>query len=216
MNIYDLDTSIDTLRAILWQYNDADTLQALARSKQRWYEKNHTIFWQNWIRDVFDLRTANDFGLDVWAIILGVKTSFSMSPTGKKNFGFGEFNFNFNRGNFGRTGSGTKALTREQKRLIIRMRYFNLISRSTITEINRFLAYAFRDYGTRVFVVDDNKMDYAVYVFRDLPDSDVQFVIDNFDILPRPAAVGLKVLIHKRDRFGFGRFNKNFNLSTFS
>ncbi|WP_231668322.1 DUF2612 domain-containing protein [Ralstonia solanacearum] len=50
----------------------------------------HTAFWENWIRDVFDLRTANDFGLSVWSEILGVPLAVTVDPTkpGTPVFGF--------------------------------------------------------------------------------------------------------------------------------
>ena len=68
--IQEFDFSVDLLRALLWQYEDATGLQALLRQKSEWYTVNQTAFWSNWERDVFDLTTANDFGCAVWGIIL--------------------------------------------------------------------------------------------------------------------------------------------------
>jgi hypothetical protein len=214
MKTYDLDLSIDTLQALLWQYNDAEKLQAIIRKKQAWLDANHQDFWRDWIRDVFDLRTANDFGLTVWSIILGIRAVTELPPTDKANFGFGSFNLNFNNGNFGQIGSKATFLSTEQKRLLIRMRYFQMISRCTVPEINRFLSVLFRDYG-KAYVLDMNDMSYIVYVFSFLPTSDVQFLLDNFDILPRPATVGIKYLLNIRPVFGFGSYNQNFNNGTF-
>lgn len=68
--VQSFDYSVDLLRSVLWAYNEAENLQGLLNAKQTWYDKNHVEFWESWITDVFDLRTANDFGLSVWAVIL--------------------------------------------------------------------------------------------------------------------------------------------------
>jgi len=214
MRTYDLDLSIDVLRALLWQYNDAESLQALLEKKQAWLDQNHKDFWEDWIRDVFDLRTANDFGLQVWSLILGIRTFTELPPTDKGNFGFGDYNLNFNNGNFGQIGIKQQSMTANQRRILIQMRYFQMISRCTIPEINRFADFIFRDFG-KVYVMDSNDMNWIIYVFSFLPPSEIQFIFDNFDILPRPAAVGIKYIINTRTPFGFGDYNLNFNNGTF-
>ena len=55
MKIQALDYSLNLLRAMLWQYNDAARLEGLLRAKQAWYDQNQTEFWEAWVRDVFDL-----------------------------------------------------------------------------------------------------------------------------------------------------------------
>lgn len=215
MRVYDFDFSVDTLSALLWQYNESENIQKLAQLKQVWYDTNQTDFWDSWIRDVFDLRTANDFGLAIWSIILKAPMVANIPPTNKKNWGFGQYNKNFNNGNFGQVGSKSKFLTTEQKRLILRLRYFQLISRCTVPEINRMLKSLFGDIG-KVYVQDTNTMEYIVYVFSFVPTSDIQFVLDNFDVLPRPAAVGMRTVVFTRPAFGFGKYNKNFNNGTFA
>ena len=75
------DFSVDLLRAILWQYNDATRLQSLLQQKQDWYNEQQTEFWSSWYRDVFNLDTANDFGLAVWSIILEVPLTIGVPGT---------------------------------------------------------------------------------------------------------------------------------------
>jgi hypothetical protein len=214
MKIYDFDWSVNTLRALLWQYNEAENIQKLVASKQAWYEENQSNFWKRWVRDVFDIRTANDFGLSVWSIILGCRTVTDIPPTNKANFGFGPYNKNFNNGNFGQIGTKSKYLNTEQKRILLRLRYFQMISRCTVPEINAMLKSLFQDVG-QVYISDINSMEYIVYVFSFVPSQDIRFVIDNFDILPRPAAVGVRTIINVRPVFGFGPYNRNFNNGTF-
>src|ERR1700733_14966336 len=73
-DIQQFDFSVNLLQAILWQYNDAINLQALLEAKDSWYFNNQTQFWNHWFNNVFNLATANDFGLAVWSIILGQPT----------------------------------------------------------------------------------------------------------------------------------------------
>lgn len=355
--IQQFDYSINLLRALLWQDDTAPRMTALLQAKQDWYDTNVSTFWENWVADVFDIRTANEFGLAVWAIILGIPTSAIIPPTTKANFGFGirlltqdandargtwtrangvtitagqvdpngatnavkldlstgtgsartvtvpttaggipagtvtiQFqaklisgtqgtltssvagvassawpalsaawstvtltvtnptagstafnivaptssaavievyglkvvsgtlvnngNLNFDRGNFGSATSSVAGLTLEQKRILLRLRYFKLISRCTVPEINRIMKSVLGDQGT-VYVLDANDMNFVTYVFGFQPNSSLAFVLQNFDVLPRPAAVGVRYIVGTRQTFGFGQFFKNFNNGTF-
>jgi len=212
--IQEFDYSINLLRALLWQDNTAPKTTALLQQKQDWYDANVSTFWEDWVTDVFDIRTANEFGLAVWAIILGVPTSAIIPPTNKANFGFGTFNKNFGHGNFGSNSSTVVGLTLEQKRILLRLRYFKLISRCTVPEINRIMKSVLGDQGS-VYVLDANDMSFVTYVFGFQPNSALAFVLQNFDVLPRPAAVGVRYIVSTRATFGFGPFFKNFDNGTF-
>lgn len=209
------DFSVDLLRAVLWQYNDATRLLTLLNRKAEWYDENQTQFWENWVTDVFDLRTANDFGLAVWARILAVPLVASVPGSGDREvFGFGVNNLNFTWGNFGRDADGVVDLSTEQKRLVLQLRYFQLVSKGTIPEINAFLARLFGGEG-QAYVLDTYDMSYAVYVFDFVPAASVLFVLEKFDLLPRPAGVGSKVLVKPGDAFGFAPYYLNFGNATF-
>lgn len=208
------DFSLDLMRALLWQYTDAARLEALIRKKQDWYDVNHSAFWTNWVRDVFDLRTANDFGLDVWAVILNIPVVISAGedPADKPIWGFGQYRENFNNGNFANL-SGAR-LTEEQKRLLLRLRYFQLVTTGVVPEINAFFAYLFAPLG-RAYVVDGLAMN-ARYVFNFPLSSGFQQVLDAFDLLPRPAGVKVDyVIIGEADGWGFGRYHENFTNGNF-
>ena len=215
--VQDFDFSVDVLRALLWQHNKAERLESLLTQKSAWYSENQSDFWANWTRDVFDLRTANAFGCQVWAAILGLKLTIPTSPTNPDApaFAFGTLRQNFGRGNFGQSGSGSVSLTVEQQRLVLRLRYFQLISRCTVPEINRFMALIFGDLG-RVYVQDLNNMEHVVYVFDFTPGSQLTFIFEQYDLLPRPAAVGVSTIVIARPVFGFGALNQNFENGNFA
>ena len=207
----DFNFNVDLLRCILWQYNDAERLQSLIKQKQEWLIDHHTDFWAWWVKNVFDLRTASDFGLAVWGIILEESREVFMSAArpGYPAFGFGEYRKNFGKSNFRRLHDGYTKLALEQYRLLLQLRYFKLISRGTVSEINAFLKMLFQGQG-RVFVLDPLDMSFAVYVFTFSPTSMQKFVLDDMDALPRPAGVGAQIRIVSRQVFGFGPDHLNF------
>ena len=225
------DFSVDLLQALLWQYNEAPNLEGLLTRKQEWYDVNQSAFWDDWYRDVFDLRTANDFGLSVWAIILDQRLYATYTPdTSKRIFGFdtttrGSFSrafssafkvagsgiqyfTNFFDGTFGSTTPGVQGLSIDQRRLILRLRYFNLTMRPSVPQINAFLKDVFASEG-EVYVLDGLDMT-AVYIFTYQPSASLRFVLNNFDILPRPAGVEIRTLVVTRKVWGFGEYNANF------
>lgn len=213
--VQQFDFGLNLSEALLWQYNDAIRLQTLIAEKQTWYDGAQTQFWNDWYRDVFDLRTANDFGLAVWSIILNVPLVANAPPTDDRPvFGFGVNNLNFFVSNFGRDTGGAVSLTTEQKRLILRLRYFQLITTGCVPEINVFLAQLFATEGP-VYLLDGLDMT-GEYVFRFFPASKILFVFENFDILPRPAGVRLRILVNPGDSFGFDPYYLNFENSNFS
>lgn len=212
--IQSFDFSVDLLRAILWQYNNATRLQSLLTAKQNWQNENYTGFWEDWVRDVFDLRTANDFGLQVWAVILDIPlvvTAGTDDPD-KPIWGFDVYRENFNNGNF--VGIQGSRLTTDQKRLVLQLRYFQLVNTGAVPEINAFLKYIFADQGS-AYVVDGYDMN-ARYVFTFPVSSELEQVLTQFDLLPRPAAVKIDfVIIGEADGWGFGRYHENFNNGNF-
>lgn len=215
-SIEEFDFSVDVLSALLWRNNDAASLQSLLQSKQDWYAQNFEQFWDEWYVNVFNIDTANEFGLSVWALILGIPLTLIVEPNAGPQFGFGPASNgrqNFNRGNFGASQSGV-GLTLEQKRLLLKLRYYKLVSRCTVPEINARMKVLFSQYGS-VYVLDGNNMEFITYVFGFSPDAALRFVLENFDVLPRPAAVGIKTIVATRPVFGFGEFNQNFNNGTF-
>lgn len=214
-NIQTFDYSVDLLRALLWQYNDAERLQKLLELKQQWYDKNQSKFWKNWYNDVFNLDTANDFGLSVWSIILNIPlvANEGYDPVTRPTFGFGGFHKNFGRGNFAKTG-GAIRLSTEQKRLVLKLRYYQLISRGTVPEINQFMRKLFANEGN-VYVIDSLDMTFAIYIFTFTPSSQIQLILEKFDLLPRPAGVGVKYIVLTKKTWGFGPYHNNFDNGNF-
>lgn len=193
-NIQSFDYSVDLLQVLLWQYNEAPNIQKLIELKQSWYETNQRDFWENWVRDVFDLRTANQFGLSVWAKILCLPITIDDNASSKKKtvFGFGKYNRNFYRSNFYGPGINTETLTSESARILLRLRYYQLTSSGRVEEINKFLDYLFGDLGG-AYVIDNLDMS-ITYVFRFDIDKKIILAANYYNVFPRPAGVGINII----------------------
>jgi hypothetical protein len=209
--IQQFDFSVDLLRAVLWQYQDATGLQSILASKAAWYETHQTNFWTNWRRDVFDLTTANEFGCAVWGVILGLSLSIGQPGAGDRpNWGFGENNLNFGNGTFGRNSAGVASLPVEMKRLLLRLRYFQLVSDGSVPHTN----FALQTVFGQGYVVDNQDMT-VTYVFQTALDTRLLRAMQTYDLLPRPAGVGYNIVYLSDPVWGFGPNNENFENAPF-
>lgn len=213
----ELDFNVNLLRSILWQYENADKLKALVLGQQEWINENHTEFWNNWIRDVFNLKTANAFGLAVWARILNVSLTIDREQNIDDVFGFGIEHENFNNGGFGVAAGAIDNVSVEQARKILLARYFTLTYAPTAPNINMILEVIFGEGA--VYVVDSLDMRYE-YRFNSDPDYGTRELIKNVDFLPRPAAVSASYttipVAGSGFGFGFGENNLNFENGGFT
>jgi hypothetical protein len=197
--------NIDLTQVILWQYSNNPQMVGLINNKQAWFNTNVNQFWNDWYRDVYNLETANDFGLGIWAIIMGMRFS---APVIIPNAFFG---FNSNATNFqaGFYPSFKVNLTTEQKRLILQLRVAYLTSNSTIDNI----AAEIRRLIPDMLILDGLNMTIVLTYPVPIP-SLVAPILNTFfkDIIPIPAGVKVIQRINYSAWFGFGGSGgQNFN-----
>jgi uncharacterized protein DUF2612 len=218
MKTQEFDYSVDLIQALLWQYNEATRLQLLLTQKNFWYSINHQIFWMDWYTNVFDLRTANLFGLAVWSYILSIPLFVESTPDpfGKPVWGMNTFveatafnvgwGYNFENGNF-TTARSSISLSTEEQRLVLRLRYYQLVSRgatgsnqTSVAGTNEFLSILFADYPKIdpdfgvMYVLDGLDMT-ITYVFNFSLSESLRDVLTHYDVLPRPAGVEVKYVV---------------------
>lgn len=147
----------DLQQAMKWLQNNAPRIQQMVQSKADWYEQFHTQFWANWESNVFDLRTANAFGLSIWCIILNVPADlFGLFPE-NLSWGYGPNRQNYTSvgdpnapttdpntpgGNF-YGGGNTTLLNLNEVRWALQLRYASLISDGRLSYINQMLNFIF-------------------------------------------------------------------------
>lgn len=223
--IQEFDYSVDLLKSILWQYNESPNLLSIVTQKQEWYDEFQSEFWSSWYTNVFNLQTANLFGLAVWSIILNVPlyVPYSLDPDDKPIWGFNAYDpsfptlentyVNFLAANFSSRGD-VVTLTEEEQRFLLRLRYYQLITRGEVGDINKFLYYLVSTsnigFTGTIYAIDDLNMTMRYII------TDISFPVElldeilKLDLLPRPATVGIEVFIYSGTTFGFNAYNPSF------
>lgn len=145
---------VEIPQVLLWQYENTIALKALILQKSAWYQTWVNEFWDQWIDNVFNLTTANAFGLSVWAIILNTPLFINTSPQVDTNlWGFNAYvpyptlqnsYTNFDNGNFV-ASSESISLSVEQQRFLLRLKYLKLVSRGSIAQTNYNLNWLMTD-----------------------------------------------------------------------
>lgn len=142
-------------QAVLWQYSNTSVLSKLIFDKYAWYLLWDEEFWIEWVANVFNLITANDFGLSVWSIILDVPLFLNTGASVdiSEVWGFNAYvppgvpptllntyqNFGGSDGTIGANFSAVSSstiLTTEQQRFLLRLKFLKLISRCSVPQTN--------------------------------------------------------------------------------
>lgn len=174
--IFNYDPSVDLTRHIFWQYNNSPNINALISARQNWFNINHVQFWQNWVNNVLNIKTANDYGLSIWGALLQVPRTYNVN------------------------GENVNLTTNQYRTVLLaRLRLFK--TRATVPEINKLLKFLFGDYG-KAYVVDNYDMTMTYHFNFNL--SDLQLaVLQNVTLLPRPAGVKIILVASDGKVFGF-------------
>lgn len=210
MKIQTFDYSVDLLSSVLWQYDEATNLLSLINAKQNWYTANQSQFWSDWYTNVFNLLTANTFGLAVWSYILNMPLYLlneAESPS-KPVWGFNKIvgawptlentYLNFGHSNFSLKGT-VITLSEEEQRFLLRLRFYQLSNRCDVTDVNKFLNYLCATsnigYSGTIYMLDnlDMSINYTFSAAGFPPN--LLSIIEDFDILPRPAGVAISYTV---------------------
>jgi hypothetical protein len=224
--IQEFNYSVNILKSILWQYDKSPNILSLLTQKQDWYTEFQTDFWASWFTDVFNLQTANLFGLSVWSIILNVPlyVPYDPEPDDKPIFGFNDNSdfptlqntyLNFDNSNFSSRGD-TIILTEEEQRFLLRLRYYQLTTRGEVWDVNRFLNYLVNTsnigFTGEMYALDGLNMSMRYIITDETFPQVLLDVLLKLDILPRPAGVLIDgVLVNWELTFGFNN-NDDFPL----
>lgn len=184
----------DVRQTLLAQYANSPTIVALIDSFEDWF--GITLDLENFYDYVWNVLTAQGFGLDIWGRIVGIGRVFPIVDTGY--FGFDEAGdaLGFNQGAFwsGNTVNANFALSdAAYRRLILAKAYSNIIDGS-IPSINKLLQIMFPNRGN-AYVVDnaDGTMTYKFdFVLTGI---DLTLVL-NSGVLPHPTGIKVNVVHH--------------------
>ena len=183
------DLSVNILRSLLMQDGNHPRITLMLTNKNNWLEKNNKGFWEDWYKDVFNLKTASLFGCAVWSRILGVSMNVPFIE-GDANFGFGPAGngrYNFTNGNFGRGETIITAPSVEEQRLLLQLRAYTLTTNCNLLDVNAAFAKIVK--SPKTLYVKPNGTMTIKYVFSFAISNDALNIIKTVRILPTPAAV---------------------------
>lgn len=175
-----IDFKIDNSLCYLWQYDDANKLKSLMDKKNKFIENSVEKFFRDYFSNIFNIKTANNFGLELWGVLLGVpRPQYTNANSEVVNF--------------------TDDMYR--KLLLAKVLKFNI--NGSVAEINDYLRFMFDDPEKVVFLKNNYDMTVEV-IFHYKASLEDMAVINSEDFLPLPT--GVKVVyaeINTEEIFGF-------------
>nr|WP_298794633.1 DUF2612 domain-containing protein [uncultured Acetobacter sp.] len=184
----------DVQKTILSQYACAPSLNALIAAWNQAFDPAALI--DQWYTQVWNIATAQGYGLDVWGRIVGVQRVLSISSDSFMGFeeasDLTEQGFNTAPWYKGAATSSNVRLSDEGFRQLIYAKAMANITDGSVTSLNAILMALFAGQGDAW--VEDNNMT-MTYVFNFIP-TDVQVsIIQGSGVLPRPAGVAVSYAI---------------------
>lgn len=180
---------IDLQKCIIWQFDKASKLKSLIIQKENWYKVNITNFIKDFFWNIFNIDTANEFGLTIWGILLGLERQVVF------------------------VGGQTHYLTTEQYRFLLKGQILKLnMQNVSVPEINRYLRVIFNlENNEEVFVRDNYDMTMTYMITKDMGmlQEEITQLLNYYDFLPRPAGVGINVVVNYNGYFGFEGAGEN-------
>lgn len=200
---------------ILSQYVNSPRIVALIRKMNAGIDPAHTI--ETFYRKVFDVATAEGWGLDCWGKIVGIGRVMTLHGD-EGTFGFvGSELQPFNQGTFyGPRLTSTYTLADNAYRELIMLKAASNITDCSLPSLNRLMAKLYADRG-KAYVIEVGTMKIR-YVFEFFLQPYERALMRREDVPPKPAGVGYETLeLDPATTFGFaGSDLQPFNQGTFS
>lgn len=170
-------------KTVISQYANSPIILSLINNYTQVFNGQQLIV--DFVSNIWDVRTANSQGLDIWGRIVGVSRYLTL--TNQDYFGFDPDFDPFNESPFfaGTAVTSTYILGDEDFRRVILAKALNNITVITIPSIERVLSLLFGHRGTSfVKVTGDFEL---TYVFNFDPTELDQAIVEAPDLLPKPA-----------------------------
>ena len=199
------------------QYGNSPVIQSLVSNLEQYFDAD--TFVDEFYDQIWNIDTANSFGLDIWGRIVGIDRYLNVKKQ-ETNFGFNTPNKSFAPFNVapfrnGDPSTTTYRLNDDAYRKLIMVKAFSNIVRPNAPAINQILQYLFD--GKRCYVLDLGSMAMR-YVFAFYLQPYERAIVES-DVFSRPAGVRVEIVeIPQPNVFGFneaGQESAPFNQGTF-
>lgn len=197
MKNYDVakEIAFNARNVILWQYDNAPNFNALIAMKQNFYDDAVSDFWENWIDDVLNIQTANEFGLTLWGFLLNLERPLYTNADGE-----------------------LVPIPTESYRLLLNAKLYKNSHAPTFSNVNTFVRQIFFNHPDNKSYVQDNLNMSITYILDFFPTDEEKIVLKINEFLPRPSGVKIQSIIPipPQETFGFyGSGLQSFNNGVF-
>lgn len=193
---------IDFEKTIISQFANSPTIVGLVTNMNAYIDQ--TANFQAFYDYVWNVNTAQGFGLDIWGRIVGVGRVLTI-PANPPQFGFNNgpgVPFNQAPFNGGIPATQNYSLSDTAYRTLILVKALANISAATARSFNQLLQNLFPGRG-RCYVVDTGSMNLR-YVFEFALQPFEQSIVLNSGVFPRPAGVqGFAMQVNAPTSFAF-------------
>lgn len=182
---------LDPILTIISQYQNSPTLYQLIINFSDYINPSANL--SNFFDFIWNVDTAQGYGLDVWGRIVGVQRTLEVPTVGAEYFGFSEpvdpYITGFGQARFYGTGSlvSNYTMTDTEYRLVILAKALANITQGSARAVNAILRSLFPGRG-RAYVQDNLDMT-ITYVFDFVPTPVEIATIAQSGVLPRPTGV---------------------------
>lgn len=183
--------SFDCSDTFLSQFANSDIMIALMRTFNQAVDK--LAAFRAFYQYVWDISTAQGFGLDIWGRILGVKRTLYILQTEYLGFAGASNAYSFGAGLLYTPNTATNNFAMTDavyRRVLLAKAAFN-ITNCSIPAINAILMALFPDYGN-VYVIDGEDMTMQYY-FSAAPNAVDYAIATQSGVLPKPTGVSVTV-----------------------
>lgn len=180
-----IDNSIENVKVILWQYDNAPNLIGLIGKWNAFGKISVTDFWDFYRDKVINIDNADEFGLNVWGNALNVPWPSVRIPTvgGQPD---------------------VHRIDTELYRRLLKAKMFMMWKSSTVENFNTYLSFLFPDtdapllkengvvrmYKPRCRVLDNQNMSMSYTFPKDATDDEAYLYFQHYDLIfPFPAGI---------------------------
>lgn len=181
--------AFDVMQTVLSQYANSPVLLALLRRLNTAIDQGRNI--EAFYRNIWDVRTATGYGLDVWGRIVGVNRVLRVATGGTIGWDEAGDAVGWGQGVWAGRGTFTSnyALSDSAFRRLVLAKAALNITDGSVPAINRALMTLFPDHGN-CYVRDDGDMA-MTYVFGATLSPLELAIVSQSGVLPKPAGVSV-------------------------
>jgi hypothetical protein len=179
------------LQTVISQYQNSPVLLALIGALNDAIDPVQSL--QKFYDQIWNVKTATGYGLDVWGRIVGVSRYVNMSRSHRLGFATGFYPYNSAPWFDNNLATNNLRLADDAYRLLIMVKALANLSNCSAPSLNALLRMMFPATRGRCYVVDTGNMKFS-YVFEFTPTDTEVAILTGSTVMPHPAGVAVSFI----------------------